>query len=152
MQQPQPAVPAEPTKVNAAGTSGVSEHQAKAPMSGNTPSSTIAQPLLASEIRTGASASTTGEEADVLRSFAEAGAPHTDDAIRQLSLQGELRAVSLRIDAITGEPGSMASHRSCHLRRWTNHTLALAGLCSHSHTEELRSACIASRPSTECLY
>ena len=72
-------------------------------MSGNIPGSTIAQPLLAGEIQTVESASTSGEEADVLRGFAEAGTPHGADAIRQLSLQGELRAVSLRIDAITGD-------------------------------------------------
>ena len=72
-------------------------------MSSSTAGSTIGQPLLTSEIHTGASASTSGEEADVLHSFAEGGAPPAADAIRQLSLQGELRAVSLRIDAITGK-------------------------------------------------
>lgn len=76
-------------------------------MSSSTAGSTIGQPLLASEIHTGASASTTGEEADVLRSFAEAGVPPSADAIRQLSLQGELRAVSLRIDAITGKRAAL---------------------------------------------
>ena len=76
-------------------------------MSTSTAGSTIGQPLLTSEIHTGASASTTGEEADVLRSFAEAGVPPSADAIRQLSLQGELRAVSLRIDAITGKKAAL---------------------------------------------
>ncbi|CAK0786229.1 hypothetical protein CVIRNUC_009442 [Coccomyxa viridis] len=82
---------------------GVSEQQAQDPMSSSARSN-IAQPLLTSEIQTGASSSTTGEDADVLRSFAEAGTPHPADAMRQMSLQGELRAVSLRIDAITGLP------------------------------------------------
>ena len=87
---------------------GVPEAQAQAPMSSSARSN-IAQPLLTSEIQTGASSSTTGEDADVLRSFAEAGTPHPADAMRQMSLQGELRAVSLRIDAITGG-GSCGLH------------------------------------------
>lgn len=103
MQQPDPAAPAGRRRENASQPAVISDQPALASMSSSTPGSTIGQPLLASEMHTGASASTCGEEADVLRSFAEAGTPHSADAIRQLSLQGELRAVSLRIDAITGE-------------------------------------------------
>ena len=107
MQQSETAAPTERRREITSQSAGTTDLPAQTSMSSSTAGSTIGQPLLTSEIHTGASASTSGEEADVLRSFAEAGGPPSADAIRQLSLQGELRAVSLRIDAITGAEAAL---------------------------------------------